>query len=134
MIVLCLICSSKKVDQSSERWENAQFSVDCLNKSSISDIESAVEYVFLIFHPFNCVTPLIYNSLTNCVGNILCYFSLTHLMTSLVIAFDRQSAHVNHTAFKEFGSVASSSVEELNAQTRDLQIAANSNFIPSPFI
>ncbi|XXG80985.1 hypothetical protein AAC387_Pa09g1723 [Persea americana] len=72
---------SKKVDQSSERWENAQFSVDCLNKSSISDIESAVE----------------------------------------------QSAHVNHTAFKEFGSVASSSVEELNAQTRDLQIAANNS-------
>lgn len=121
MIVLCLICSSKKVDQSRERWENAQFSVDCLNNSSISDIESAVEYVLLIFHPFNCVTPLIYNS-------------LTHLMTSLVIAFDRQSAHVNHTAFKEFVSVSSSSVEELNAQTHDLQIAANSNFIPYPFI
>ncbi|RWR95465.1 kinesin-like protein KIN-5B [Cinnamomum micranthum f. kanehirae] len=72
---------SKKVDQSRERWENAQFSVDCLNNSSISDIESAVE----------------------------------------------QSAHVNHTAFKEFVSVSSSSVEELNAQAHDLQIAVNNS-------
>lgn len=48
MLCFLVLCSSKKVDHSREQWENAQYSVDCLNKSSISDIVSSVEYVFLI--------------------------------------------------------------------------------------